>query len=295
MQVQRPQQTIARLCHVSGRGYWSGTPITVTFRPADENTGIVFRRVDLPGQPQVVARAGQRLEAALRTRLADGEAMFDMIEHIMSALYALEIDNCYVDCSAREMPGMDGSSLAYALALDQAGIVAQNASANVYVVDAPHRIGDDRQWIMLAPSAQPGLTCEYRLNYAQPSIIPSDTHCATITPATYIETIAPARTFVTQSEAEELQAKGLASHVTYRELLVFGTSGPIDNALRFDDECARHKLLDLVGDLALCGVSIHGKVTAYRSGHILNGRMAEWIEQRAAHTYRQPLLQKRAA
>jgi UDP-3-O-[3-hydroxymyristoyl] N-acetylglucosamine deacetylase len=284
MRFERLQCSIERVCQVSGRGYWTGQPVTVSFLPAPVNHGIVFRRSDLKGQPAVSAVADFRREAALRTRLETHDCSVQMIEHVMAALYALHIDNCSVEVSSAEMPGLDGSSLAYALALEQAGRYEQTEAAQAVTVDTLHRLGDDRQWIMITPSAQPGLTCEYRLDYGPNSPIPSATCRATIAPNTFTTELAAARTFVTAAEAKQLQMSGLARHVTHRDLLVFDDNGPIDNALRFDDECARHKLLDLVGDLALCGRPLNAKVTAFRSGHVLNGRMAAWIREYAQLT-----------
>ncbi len=120
----------------------------------------------------------------------------------------------------------------------------------------------------------PSLSLEYRLDYGPESPIGAATVATELDPETFLESFAPARTFITQSEAQQLQSQGLARHVTYRDLIVFGDKGPIDNSLRFSDECARHKLLDLIGDLALCGLDLAGRVIACRSGHVLNGRMA---------------------
>ncbi len=288
MRFKRLQKTLATVAHVSGRGYWSGLPVTVSFEPASENTGIRFKRVDLPGKPSLAAIAAHRTQASLRTRLDSDECSVEMVEHAMSALYAMEIDNCVVHCKARELPGLDGSAMAYALAIEQAGTVTQSEACPVVSIDAPHRIGDDRQWIMALPTAEPGLQCEYRLDYGQDSVIASSTFRVALSPKVFIDEIAAARTFVTQSEAEQLQARGLARHVSHRDLLVFGDEGPIDNVLRFDDECSRHKLLDLVGDLALCGMSLQGKIVAYRSGHNLNGEMAQWLSTQCnrSHIYR---------
>ena len=282
MSNQRCQQTIAGVCRVSGRGYWSGLPVTVTFRPAPADHGIVFQRSDLADRPAYPALSNHRLETALRTRLGNGHSSVDMVEHIMSALYALGIDNCLVECTASEMPGLDGSSLAYSCALKNVGLVEQAVPVATLSIDAPFRLGDDRQWIMIAPSRDRGLTCEYRLDYEADSVIPSGRFQSAITPQHYLDEIAPARTFVTHEEAERLQAQGLGQHATHRDLLVFDENGPIDNVLRFEDECVRHKLLDLIGDLALCGLKLQGKVTAFRSGHILNGRMADWLRCQAA-------------
>ncbi len=279
MRLKRLQQTLAMVTHVGGRGYWSGLPVTVSFEPAAVNTGIVFQRDDLPGKPSLVAKAEHRIETSLRTLLDSGECSVEMVEHVMAALYAMEIDNCIVHCNARELPGLDGSAMAYALAIERAGAVPQTETCRMVCIDEPYRIGDDRQWIMALPAVEPGLQCEYRLDYGPNSTISSSTFRAVMSPKVFIDEIAAARTFVTETEAERLQARGLARHVSHRDLLVFGEEGPIDNVLRFEDECARHKLLDLVGDLALCGVTLQGKIVAYRSGHNLNGEMAQWLSK----------------
>ena len=184
----------------------------------------------------------------------------------------------------------------YALAIERAGTEKQDDIRCTVSIESPHKIGDDRQWIMALPTAEPGLQCEYRLDYGPNSRIAASTFQATLTPKSFIDEIAAARTFVTETEAKQLQARGLAQHVTYRDLLVFGQDGPIDNVLRFEDECARHKLLDLVGDLALSGVALQGKIVAYRSGHILNGKMAEWLGKQVdqARTLRSSLFRKSA-
>lgn len=278
MQSHRLQQTLAGSFHVAGYGYWSGIPVTVTLNPAAANTGICFRRSDLLGLPSIQATAEHRYETQLRTRLTSSECSFDMIEHIMSALHASQVDNCIVDCSAQEMPGLDGSSLRFALGIDQVGVVSQSATVADVRITTPIRIGTDEQWIMALPhfdqDLDSGLTCEYRLDFGPQSVIPKGDYCIAVNHTAYMQEVAPARTFITHHEAEILQSQGLAKHVTHRDLLVFGSQGPVGNTLRFTDECARHKLLDLIGDLALSGVQIHGRVIACRSGHVLNGRMA---------------------
>ncbi len=185
--------------------------------------------------------------------------------------------------------------MAYALAIERAGVTIQSEGCPSLTIDSPYRIGDDRQWIMALPASEQGLVCEYRLDYGDDSVIPSSTYQSRITPKTFLDELAPARTFVTESEAERLLNRGLARHVSHRDLLVFGEDGPIDNVLRFDDECARHKLLDLVGDLALCGVALQGKIVAYRSGHAMNGEMAAWLRTQASQIVRRPSLYRRAA
>ena len=277
MQQIRFQQTIEHVAHVSGRGYWSGRPITLTFLPAQTNIGIVFRRVDLADRPEIQAIAANRRETSLRTTLLSNSAHVEMVEHVMAALYGMDIDNCIVECDAPEMPGMDGSALAMSIALNQAGTRRQSVQSHYITLSIPLRIGDDKQWIMAFPSTDPGLTIQYQLDYGPNSPIPGSTCTYQLERESFAKSIAPARTFLSETEARGLQLQGVASHVTFRDLLVFGPDGPIDNSLRYDDECSRHKLLDLIGDLSLCGLRVQGKIIARRSGHILNGRMAEAI------------------
>lgn len=284
MRASRQQTTIASPCSLSGRGYWSGEANTLTFLPAPANSGIRFVRSDYPGQPSVEAVAENRVSMPLRTRLSSstleqGKTEFDMIEHVMSALYGLGIDNAEVHCTAAEMPGFDGSSHPVALILDSAGKVELDQPRATLKVTETHQIGDDQSFVRVEPSEGETLQLEYRLDYGPNNSIRPATFSAALDPKLYLNEIAPARTFISQADAAELQRRGIAGHVTERDLLVFGEEGPINNQVRFDDECARHKALDVVGDLALAGIDLLGRVTAYRSGHQLNGQMAEYLRE----------------
>jgi len=273
----RFQNTIEHMARVSGHGYWSGRPITLTFLSGLPNTGIIFRRVDLPGRPEIHSVAANRRDTSLRTTLISDACHVEMVEHVAAALYAMEIDNCVVECDAPEMPGLDGSAVAIAIALERSGIRKQPATATEIELKLPLRVGNDNHWILAVPSSDPGLTIQYQLDYGPGSPIPASTSTYKLERDTFTESIAPARTFLTESEARGLQSQGVASHVTYRDLVVFGPSGPIDTTPRFSDECSRHKLLDLIGDLSLCGLRVQGKIIAHRSGHILNGYLAEAV------------------
>jgi UDP-3-O-acyl-N-acetylglucosamine deacetylase len=204
----------------------------------------------------------------------------EMIEHVMAALYGMGIDNCIVECDACEMPAMDGSAIEMAIAIDQAGTRLQGMRAREICIDSLLRVGDDRSGVEAIPAAgmhASGLELRYHLDFGPKSVIPSSTSSYVLTPSEFLVNIAPARTFLSEHDAKELQRMGVAQHVTYRDLIVFGNDGPIDNTLRFPDECSRHKLLDLIGDLALCGARVRGTIIARRSGHNLNGRMAEHL------------------
>lgn len=267
----RPQRTLAQAVAVDGFGYWSGEDVRVEFRPAELGTGRVFVRSDLPGAPRIPAWVECRAEVPRRTVLRRGTAAVEMVEHALAALAGLGVDNCEIVVDRPELPGLDGSALAFVDALRSAGIVEQEASASRLVVRRPVRVGTEREWVEASP-ADDGLTIQYRLDYGH-GPIGRQSLTLPITPRTFGEELASARTFLLESEAELLRAQGLGQRVGSSDLLVFGAAGPIDNELRFSDECVRHKTLDVVGDLALAGCELVGRVTAYRSGHRLNAEL----------------------
>ncbi len=284
MRAIRAQTTLNAPCSVSGRGYWSGQVNTLTFLPAPANTGIRFRRIDLDGHPSVLALSENRHSMPLRTRLVNGRAEVDMVEHVMAALHGLQLDNVTIHCTASEMPAMDGSCLAFVLALQTAGKVELPVERPTLCIDKTIRVGDARQWILAEPlsphTLMHSLELEYQLDFGADSPI-ATANSSIVLPACdqFLANIASARTFIGVETARQLQARGLAQHVTEQDLLVFDAHGPVNNRLRFPDECARHKLLDLLGDLALTGIDLVGRITASRGGHQLNGEMASALRQ----------------
>lgn len=268
----RQQRTIARPVEVAGFGYWSSQDVRVEFRPADENSGVVFFRDDLSPVRRIPAVIENRIETPRRTTVAVDGAMVEMVEHILAALWGLSIDNCEVHVDAAEMPGCDGSSRTYVQALLGAGIVAQDAPRRRLVVTETTRVGDDDAWVSAVP-AREGLHIRYRLDYGSRTPIGRQTFDLRVTPDLFATQLAPARTFILKQEADWLRARGLCERATHQDLLVFGENGPIGNELRFPDECVRHKALDLVGDLALAGCELVGQITAHRSGHRLNAEL----------------------
>lgn len=252
------------------------------FRPAPPNQGIVFVRRDLPGFPRIPARIEYRVNTPRRSSLQRGEVRIEMIEHVMAALAGLEIDNCEVWVSGSEMPGVDGSSAPFVAALQEAGIVEQSALQPRIVVERPIRIGEEDQWIEVRPTQSERSTFVYYLDYGPSSPITPQVFGLTLTPNAFICQLAESRTFVLKEEAEHLRQQGVGLRTSYRDLLVFGPEGPLDNALRFPNECARHKVLDMIGDIALAGMPILGEFVAYRSGHRHNAQLVEAVlaEQR---------------
>lgn len=271
----RQQRTLARPVEVQGFGYWSGRDARVEFRPAPADTGIVFVRGDLPAQPRIAAVVQHRIETPRRTTLAAGGAVVEMVEHILAALAGMRIDNCEVWVDSIEMPGCDGSSKAFVDALSSAGLVTQNSLRSRVVVTEVTRVGDDEGWVEAWPEEGAGLFLKYRLDYGKVRSIGRQTFELEVTPESFRDELSSARTFLLKQEADWLRGQGLGKRVTYQDLLIFDEHGPIENELRFGDECVRHKTLDLVGDLALAGCDLAGRIVAYRSGHRLNAELVK--------------------
>ncbi|QEG41550.1 UDP-3-O-acyl-N-acetylglucosamine deacetylase [Roseimaritima ulvae] len=272
---QRNEHTIAHHCQVEGRGYWSGQHVCVRLFPASIGTGIRMVRTDLAEKPLLKVGVGARQDQQLRTTLACGTARFAMVEHLLAALYALEIDNCIVEVNAEELPGLDGSAAAYVDALRSAGLVIQAAPKSQLIVDRTIRIGTAASWLEVSPSPDGYAHFEYQLDYGPDSPIKPQSHRARMSAETFCHDIASARTFVTAEQVAELSKAGVAGHVTGKDLLVFDEQGPVGNLLRYKNECARHKLLDLVGDLALVGCDLVGRFVSHRGGHSLNATVAK--------------------
>lgn len=269
----RNQRTIARTAAVEGFGYWSGRDIRVEFHPAEIDAGVVFVRTDLPGRPRIAATIENRAEAALRTSLRCNGAGVEMIEHIMAVLGGLRVDNCEIRVDQPEMPGCDGSALPFLDAVDTAGIVSQDATCSRYHIAETTRLGHDDSWIEARPAPDSATRLCYDLDYGPNTFVGRQVFRLALTPESFRKELAPCRTFMLKSEADRLLAQGLGKRASFRDLLVFDENGPIDNALRFPDECVRHKLLDLVGDLMLAGCELVGSFHAWRSGHRLNAEL----------------------
>ena len=273
METTRNQRTIAAPIAVEGIGYWSDRDVRVEFRPAPAGSGITFVRGDLPGCPRIPALVEHRVETPRRTTLRTGAASVEMIEHIMAALAGLAIDNCELWADQAEMPGCDGSCMPFVEALRTVGIVEQDEPRRRLVVDRVLRFGDGESWIEARPCSSNKSIIRYELDYGGGCPIGRQSLEISLSPRHFHLNLAPSRTFLLESEAAAIKAQGLAKRATFTDLLVFGRRGLIDNQLRFPDECVRHKMVDMIGDLALAGRDVVGRFIAYRSGHRLNGEL----------------------
>jgi UDP-3-O-[3-hydroxymyristoyl] N-acetylglucosamine deacetylase len=275
MSVARRQCTIARPVTVSGFGYFSGKDVQVEFWPAAENAGITFVRHDMGPSARIPARVDLRVDVPRRTNLELGDARVEMVEHVLAALAGMRIDNCEVWVDAAEMPGCDGSAKAFVDAIDKAGVIEQRSPVRQIHVGQTVRVGGPDHWIEAQPPRSAGLSVTFDLNYPDVAAIGHQIFGIDLTPASFRRELAPCRTFIQNDVAQAMLAEGRGQRVTPRDLLIFGQHGPIENALRFDDECARHKALDVVGDLALTGCEIIGHIVAHRCGHKLHAELAK--------------------
>lgn len=275
MPVARRQRTLARPVSVTGFGYFSGRDVQVEFWPAAENSGITFVRHDIGPAARIPASAALRIEMPRRTTLELSGIRVEMVEHVLAALAGLRVDNCEVWVDAPEMPGCDGSSSAFVEAIDAGGIVEQRSPVRQIIVQQAIRVGGSASWIEAQPSRSAGLSISFDLDYGPQTAIGRQTYAIDVTPDSFRRELACCRTFILDEVAQAMLAEGRGQRVTPRDLLIFGPHGPIDNSLRFSDECVRHKLLDVVGDLALTGCEIIGHVVAYRCGHQLHAELAK--------------------
>ncbi len=281
MQLFR-QRTIACTAEVEGFGLFGSADCRLRFQPAEPGAGIAFRRVDRVGSRPVPARIEYVQKVPRRTAISDGRSVIETIEHVMAALAGLAIDNCLVELDALEPPIGDGSSLHFVNALLAAGIVEQPGLAAVHSAAKLEVAGSDGQVISSRPDRDYAI--RYSLDYGPGSPIPAHAFEAVVTPETFIREVAGARTFVLATEIEGLRSLGYGQRATTDNLLVFDDRQVRDNALRWPDECARHKLLDAIGDFALCGSRLQGRFHARKAGHHLNHEMARRLTPREVRT-----------
>ena len=267
------QRSLKSLVSASGVGLHTGQKVRITLRPAPVDTGVVFRRVDLASPVEVPAHAELVGEARLASTLIQGDVKIHTVEHLMSALGGLGVDNAYVDLDAPELPIMDGSASPFVLLIQQAGIEEQAAPKKFLRVTRRVEVRDGDKWARLDPYE--GYRLSFSIEFRHP-VIERTTQAVTVDFAetSYLKEIARARTFGFMHEVEDLRDSGLAlgggldNAVVLDEYRVLNSDG-----LRFADEFIRHKLLDAIGDLYLLGRPLLGAFTAHKSGHSLNNRL----------------------
>jgi UDP-3-O-[3-hydroxymyristoyl] N-acetylglucosamine deacetylase len=268
------QRTLKSVIRASGVGLHTGQKVRITLRPALPDTGIVFRRIDLASPVDIPARAELVGDARLASTLVQGQVKVHTVEHLMSALSGLGIDNAYVDLDAPELPIMDGSASPFALLLQQAGLEEQAAPKRFLRVKKTIEVKDGDKWARLEPYE--GFKLSFSIEFRHP-VIERSTQSVTVDFAetSYLKEISRARTFGFMHEVEDLKDSGLALGGGLDNAVVLDEQGVLNSeGLRFADEFIRHKLLDAIGDLYLLGRPLLGAFTAHKSGHALNNRLA---------------------
>ena len=272
--ILQKQRTLKTEISYTGIGLHSGREVHATLKPAPEDTGIVFVRTDLPGAPQIHAKA-ENVTSTLRATTVeeDGHKVFT-IEHLMSAFHAHRIDNAYVELDSEEPPVADGASLVFFELMAKAGIAGQAKDRKEIVIDKVYRIDDEKtgRFAMVLPYDGFRVSFTSLNPHKLIGVQYEDFH---IDEAVYHKEIAPARTIAYEKEIQALREMGLGLGGSLENVIVYNDEGWL-NPLHFEDELVRHKILDVIGDLRLAGI-IRGHVIAAASGHALNTQLAKEI------------------
>ncbi len=268
------QKTISKEASYSGVGLHTGNKTTLTFKPAQENSGIKFVRIDMPNQPEIPARIENVVGVTRGTTIAANDASVHTVEHILASLSALEIDNVIIEIDGNEPPVADGSAFPFVQILKEAGIVEQAQDKEFIKIDKTiaYKKGDVE--LIVVPSEE--FKISLTISYNHP-ILNTQYMSFSIEDGDFMNEIAPARTFCFDYEIECMQKEGLAKGGSLDNAIVIGENKIHNKELRFKDEFVRHKILDLIGDLAFLGKRLKGHVIAFKSGHSVNIEFAREI------------------
>jgi UDP-3-O-[3-hydroxymyristoyl] N-acetylglucosamine deacetylase len=267
------QRTLKSIVSATGVGLHTGQKVRMSLRPAQPDTGVVFRRLDLPGAADLPARADLVGETRLCSCLVSGDTKIYTIEHLMSALSGLGVDNVYVDLDGPEVPIMDGSAAPFALLIQQSGIEEQGAPKRFLRVKKRVEAKDGDKWAVLEPYE--GFKLSFSIVYKHPVIEKSNTSLTVdFATTSYLKEVARARTYGFMQDVEELRNVGLALGGGLENAVVLDEHRVLNaEGLRFGDEFIRHKILDAIGDLYVLGRPILAAFSARKSGHALNNML----------------------
>ncbi|MBN2096971.1 MAG: UDP-3-O-[3-hydroxymyristoyl] N-acetylglucosamine deacetylase [Candidatus Omnitrophica bacterium] len=272
------QKTIKKETKASGTGIHTGQKAQLCFKPAAKDSGINFVRVDLAQRPVVRACIGNVIEESLtlrRTSLGKGSVEIHTVEHLLSALFALGIDNIIVEIDAQEVPALGGSAADFYKILNQAGIVALDGAKKEFIVKEPLGLKEDDTFLLAFPSEN--FRISYTLSY--PELPLNQYFNLVVNEANFLKELAPCKTFCLEMEAEQLRRHGLGQGATEENTILLGKKGVIKGKPTFPDEFARHKVLDLIGDFCLLAPVIKAHIVAVKSGHPTNIRLLQMLEK----------------
>lgn len=265
-------QTLGREITISGHGLHGNRPCTVRLVPVDAPIGLRF--VHLPSGTEIPVKADLAGDLVLSTTLVKDGVRLQTIEHLLSALMGLEIEHLRIEVDAEELPILDGSAGPWVEALLEAGAKGLDGHRRYLKITRPVEVRNGNRWIRVSPFD--GLRLRYTIDFPVPALGRQSRELS-LTPEKYRRELGAARTFCLAQEIEAMRARGLALGGSLDNAVVFGSEGPLNESLRFEDEAVRHKMLDLVGDLALLGAPLLGLVEAHAAGHALHVGLAQAI------------------
>jgi UDP-3-O-[3-hydroxymyristoyl] N-acetylglucosamine deacetylase len=269
------QRTLKRSLSCAGIGLHSGKKVNLSLKPAPAGTGIRFRRTDLGGV-EIPARVSHVGAVAYATQLKLGEARVETVEHLLAALASTRIDNAFIELNTPEVPIMDGSSAPFIYLVQEAGVRTLAEPRKYLKVTRPVTLTRGDKQIALFPSDH--FKVSYTIGFDHP-LLRHQTRTIVVTEDSFIEDIAPARTFTFLKEVEMLRQNGLALGGSLDNAIVISDTGVLNSSLRFEDEFVRHKILDLIGDFALLGHQVIAHAVVHRGGHALHTAMAAQLLQ----------------
>lgn len=270
------QKTIAKSVSLCGVGLHTGESVELVLHPASPDTGIVFKRVDMErSEPLKVSLGDCRADAMRGSILIRDGVRILTVEHLLAAVKGLGVDNLWVEIKGVEVPAMDGSALPFAEKILEAGLVEQDAPKRFVHIERPLWIRSGDSLIAVFPYR--GFKVSYTIAYDHP-LLKAQYMSYELSPESFLREIAPARTYVFKHELDRILGSGLGKGGSLENTVIIGESGVLNpGGLRFEDEFVRHKVLDLIGDMALLGLCLRGHVVAIKAGHALHLALASKI------------------
>ncbi|MFH0910982.1 MAG: UDP-3-O-acyl-N-acetylglucosamine deacetylase [Planctomycetota bacterium] len=276
--MERKQTTIATVVHLAGKGLHTGARTTMTLRPAPADTGVVLHVAAEDGPVHIPVNSKTCRAGLHRTMASCNGTEVHTVEHLLAAFLGTGVDNVHVDLTAPEPPCVDGSARAFVELVEKAGVVGLEAPIRRHVLKEPITVSDGRGAFITAVPHARGLKLSYLVHYPE-SRLAQGFFEAEIRPERFASDIAPARTFCLEQHIDAMRRAGCGQGADTQNTLILRENEVVENTLRFEDECARHKLLDLLGDIAVLGRPMAMHVMAFRSGHALNSTFVQEVER----------------
>ncbi|MGL4540151.1 MAG: UDP-3-O-acyl-N-acetylglucosamine deacetylase [Candidatus Rhabdochlamydia sp.] len=274
--IEKKQRTLRKSVSISGIGVFTGQETTLTFNPSTADQGIVFQRTDLPNAPKIVASLDSVYSTPRCTIIGNKTASIQMVEHLLASLRAHEIDNAFIQISGPEVPMLDGSSKDFSLLIEEAGVIELKEEKKVFALRSPIFWSNEQVQIIAIPANEYRLS--YTLHYPHCLGIGTQFHTFSLNQEEFVKEIAPCRTFSIYEEVVPMIEKGFIKRGSLENAILIKENKVINpEGLRYSNEMARHKILDLIGDLSLIPIPFLAHVIAIRSGHTSNNTFAKLL------------------